>query len=176
MVSKWLRQAGADPSKRKGFNGLRKDCPVTKEVLRRMYEEDGHTSKTLAKHFNVSTPTVLRWLQLAGVDTRRKIKGVTVSNGYRQVVVYPDWPFYGQMGQNKGGNPNYSMYVLEHRKVMADHLGRALRDNETVHHINGNRLDNRIENLQLRNGHHGNGVRLVCRSCGCDDLIEAPLG
>lgn len=39
--------------------------------------------------------------------------------------------------------------VLEHRKVMEDHLGRRLFRYEVVHHINGNNADNRLANLEL---------------------------
>jgi len=42
-------------------------------------------------------------------------------------------------------------YVLEHRMVMEQHLNRKLTFNETIHHINGTKSDNRLENLEIIN-------------------------
>lgn len=71
---------------------------------------------------------------------------IQTSKGY-SMVMSPNHPFKGRKG-----------YVLEHRLVMENRIGRYLKSNEVVHHINKNIIDNRIENLMLLNnaGAHSN--------------------
>lgn len=71
----------------------------------------------------------------------------TQKNGYVALLV-PDHP-----------NSDANGVCAEHRFVMSNHLGRPLTDKETVHHKNGVKDDNRIENLELWTGSHPYGQR-----------------
>ena len=75
-------------------------------------------------------------------------------------------------------NTGIGTYALEHRAVMEGHLGRPLRPDEHVHHRNGIKSDNRLENLEILSvadhaRRHAPGrresrwIEIPCTGCGC---------
>lgn len=79
------------------------------------------------------------------------------SDGYILLLLTPDNPYY-LMASNRN-------MILEHRYVMAKHLGRCLAKSEHVHHKNGIRTDNQIENLELMSQSDHNTFQTFCLHC-----------
>lgn len=77
-------------------------------------------------------------------------------NGYVYEWIPLDSPFLCMAGSHK----NEANYIMQHRLVMAKFLNRPLTRQETVHHKNGIRDDNRIDNLELWSSNHQAGQRL----------------
>jgi hypothetical protein len=73
----------------------------------------------------------------------------------------------GYLGKTVNGR-----FVFQHRAVMEEHLGRELQPDETVHHINGVKDDNRIENLELWSSSHPAGQRVTDLLAWAHEIIE----
>lgn len=71
-------------------------------------------------------------------------------------------------------------HINEHRYLMEQKVGRKLKRNEYVHHINGDKLDNRIENLMIMSPQEHNELHKtklpktkICIVCG--KVFEPPI-
>ncbi|MFZ0013355.1 MAG: HNH endonuclease [Acidimicrobiia bacterium] len=87
---------------------------------------------------------------LADVPIKKVTGDGFVSHGYRWVPVPQELRHLSQ-GQRS---------IAEHRLVMAKHLDRPLRGDENVHHVSGDKLDNRLENLELWSTSQPSGKRV----------------
>jgi endogenous inhibitor of DNA gyrase (YacG/DUF329 family) len=77
--------------------------------------------------------------------------------------------------RKSGGYPVFwtgKAEVLVHRIVMAEKLGRDLTDTETVHHVNGDKMDWRPENLELWDHGQPHGQRVVDKIAWCVAFLK----
>lgn len=148
---------------------------ITKEQIERLYVTEGRSTIEIAELLGCAKSSILRKMKKCGI-TRRTVSaaltGKTIPDSVRQKMSAN--AKQRQQGENhsswKGGRLNHPQgyilvwkkghpyaetkgYVLEHRLVMEEIVGRILEPEEVVHHINGIRNDNRPENLMLFKDH-----------------------
>lgn len=135
-----------------GATGDRTDCSVER-CGRVLYAR--HLCRS---HYN----RLARSGSLRAEEPIRVPRGESITHGYRAVPVTP-----AERHLSAGQTP-----ILEHRLAMARQLGRPLTVDESVHHRNGDRLDNRPDNLELWSRWQPRGQRVEDKVSFATELLQ----
>ena len=155
-ASKILHQHGIDTNRnqirsKKTKNGMTDDD--FKNHLIELYEVQNLSIIKIAKSLNITQSALRKYFKKFNIPFKDTAYAKSISTkGERN----KNWhggkskaSGYVMLLDPKHPSANARGYVYEHRIVMEQHIGRYLNHDEVVHHINGNKSDNRIENLLL---------------------------
>lgn len=112
---------------------------------------------------NLAISRINKGICVKGPRKHIKGSGYITSCGYKMI-------------SKKHPNSSKRGQILEHIFIMSEFLGRPLKKTESVHHKNGIRNDNRIENLELwcktEGKHHRWGQRVEDKLNWCKEFLE----
>lgn len=142
-------------------NGIVFACRWTAERIQELvdyYGQEGTSISDCCKEFRTNGSSVRKYLKLRNVPIRPQHEVTPKGKNHHM------WKGgrctregdYVYLKAEDHPNKNSQGYVAEHRLVMEEHLGRYLEPQEVVHHIDKDKQNNSIENLELfaTNGEH----------------------
>lgn len=132
-------------------------CLVCNKKFTQKRANNTHFCSRLCK--KLASSRALKGLPINGPRKHIKGSGYTTAQGYK--ILSKKHPNSSKRGQ-----------ILEHKLVMSEYLGRPLLKHETVHHKNGIRNDNRIENLELWSKSHPFGQRVEDKIKWCKEFLK----
>lgn len=148
------------PHYQRNRKGADMDAPILERVSKSASPECFHPGCTRPRG---------KYGKLCRLHYARNRKGTDMDARVRRG---PTWTINtnGYMSRTKYVNGK-RVKELQHRVIMAEHLGRELYPHENVHHINGDRADNRIENLELWNTSQPAGQRIEDKLAWAREII-----
>lgn len=137
LLKKWVSENGKIPTKKE----INADPNMPSDMAFRLHFGTWENA-LIESGFEPPKPFISEKCRKASADSKRKLRGKET----------PNWK--GGKSKHLDGyvyiwNPERKTYEREHRLIMEEHIGRKLEKYEDVHHINGIKDDNRIENLML---------------------------
>lgn len=133
---------------------VHKKVNISKELLEELYITKGMATREISKRLGIGQTTIMKYLRKHNIPRRpnttnspyynniQKEYTIKINNGYFYRHLKPNDPFYKMAKKS-------DKHIAEHRYVMAKHLNRCLEPWEAVHHKDGNKQNNQIENLMI---------------------------
>lgn len=155
-----------------------------RDWLKHQYIDLKKSTLQIASEFEIGRTTINTWLEKLEIpirSTSEALKGRKLSEATKKKIGESqkgekNWRWMGgrKYDHNKyieiytpnHPNANTSSYVYEHRLVMEKYIGRYLTKEEKVHHINGVKDDNRIENLIITSQSNHRNLHHSLQKCG----------
>ncbi len=152
-ISNLLKQYGITIRDRRNAQ-INNIIPIEDGWLINAYEVENKTLTEIANILGCAINTVRRNLTELNIPLKRRYDLTKNNLPYYFGEKNPSWKG-GRFQRNDGYICVRSgdKYILEHRKMMEEYLGRPLSVEEQIHHINKCKWDNRIENFKITNVH-----------------------